>query len=82
MASMTIRNLDEETKRELKRRANRAGHSMEEEVRVILKKATDPSARRTGLGTEIHEMFKTVGGTDDLELFPRDEQRAPPDFSE
>jgi antitoxin FitA len=81
MASMTIRNLDEQTKTELKRRASRAGHSMEEEVRIILKKATSPSARRKGFGSEIHEMFKAVGGTDDLEQYPRDKQRPPPDFS-
>ena len=55
---------------------------MEKEARLILDKATNPSSRRKGLGTEIHEMFKTVGGTDDLELYPRDKQRAPLDFSE
>lgn len=36
MASITIRNLDEDTKQALRERAARNGHSMEEEVRIIL----------------------------------------------
>ncbi|MGQ0484983.1 MAG: FitA-like ribbon-helix-helix domain-containing protein [Hyphomicrobiales bacterium] len=81
MATLTIRNLDEETKRRLRMRARRSGHSMEEEVRTILKQAVQPGSGKKGLGTAIHEMFKAVGGGE-LKPFPRDRQRPPPDFSD
>jgi len=81
MASITVRNLDEETKRRLHQRAQRSGHSMEEEVRAILRRAVRPSGKRKGLGTAIHEMFKAVGGSE-LVPYPRDRQRPPPDFSD
>ena len=39
MATLTIRNIDDETKRLLRLRAARHEHSMEEEVRQILRSA-------------------------------------------
>ena len=81
MATITIRNLDEETKKLLRKRASRNGHSMEEEARGILRQAVRPGSGKKGLGTAIHEMFKAVGGAE-LEPFPRDKQRPPPDFSD
>jgi antitoxin FitA len=81
MASMTIRNLNDETKRLLKQKASQKGHSLEEEVRLTLDKAVNPAARKTGVGTAINKMFKEVGGSD-LEVFPRDMHRPPPDFAD
>jgi hypothetical protein len=50
-------------------------------VRLTLDKAVNPAARKTGVGTAINKMFKEVGGSD-LEVFPRDMHRPPPDFAE
>ena len=83
MASITIRNLDEETKRRLRMRAQRNGRSMEEEARTILNKAVQPGggSKGKGLGTAINEMFKAVGGSE-LTPYLRERQRPPPDFSD
>jgi antitoxin FitA len=80
MASITIRNLDEGVKRQLRLRASRYGRSMEEEARIILRKALEPQKARKGLGTAIHELFKPVGGSE-LEPMPRQPLKDPPDFS-
>lgn len=42
MASITIRNLDEETKQALRERAARNGHSMEQEARMLLSASRAP----------------------------------------
>ena len=81
MASMMIRNLNDETKRILKTRAAQKGHSLEEEVRLTLDKAVNPAARKTGVGTAINRMFKEIGGSD-LQVFPRDMNSPPPDFTD
>lgn len=44
MATLTVRNIDEATKRLLRQRAARHDRSMEEEVRQILRAAVSPSA--------------------------------------
>ena len=80
MASITIRNLDEDVKTRLRVRAAENGRSMEEEARVILREAVgreDVPAK--GLGTAIHELFKPFGGVE-LELPPRESMREPPRF--
>jgi antitoxin FitA len=62
MAQLIVRNLEEAVKRKLKRRADRNGHSMEEEIRAILRDAVKEEGRaRKGLGTEIVELFKGIG---------------------
>ena len=62
MAQFVVRNLDEEVKAALKRRARAHGWSMEEEVRRILRRAVnEPSAEATGLGTRISARFADVG---------------------
>ena len=43
MASLTVRQLDDKLKKLLRLRAARHGRSMEDEVRVILKEAAQPS---------------------------------------
>lgn len=80
MASITIRNLDDNVKTRLRLRAALNGHSMEEEVRQILSVAVEESELPSrGLGTAIHNLFKPLGGLE-LELPPRDSMREPPKF--
>ncbi len=80
MASITIRNLDDEVKVLLRVRAAGNGHSMEEEVRLILREAVGRGKVPTkGLGTAIHELFKPFGGVE-LELPRRGPMREPPRF--
>jgi plasmid stability protein len=70
MATLTIHNLDERTKAQLRIQAARHGWSMEGEARTILRSATE--ARHTvaagkGVGSRIHEHFAQLGGVE-LEL--------------
>lgn len=80
MASMTIRNLDDDLKKRLRVRAAQHGRSMEEEVRNILRSAlqAEPLTGQS-LVDCIREMVAPYGGID-LELPPREPQRDPPDF--
>ena len=62
MAQLLVRNLENEVKARLQKRAKRNGRSMEEEVREILRDATkDENKTRKGLGTEISELFRGIG---------------------
>jgi len=62
MAQILVRNIDNEVKTKLKKRAKRHGRSMEEEVREILRDATKvETSKQKSLGTEIAEMFRKVG---------------------
>ena len=80
MASITIRNLDDDVKTRLRVRAAGNGRSMEEEARLILGQAVAPQTLPAkGLGTIIHEIFKPYGGVE-LELPPREPPREPPRF--
>lgn len=75
MATITIRNLDDDLKARLRLQAARHGRSMEEEARVILRQAVAPTLPMAGdaggLGNRIHAHFADLGGVD-LELPPRD----------
>jgi plasmid stability protein len=67
VAQFIVRNLEEEVKTRLKRRAKRHGRSMEEEVRQILRKAAKEESRpAAGLGSRIAARFAKVGLTEDL----------------
>lgn len=78
MATLTIRQLDEETKSRLRVRAAHNGRSMEEEAREILRSAVDPSsATGQNLADVIRERFAPFGGVD-LQLPSRDKIRRPP----
>ena len=79
MASITIRNLDEELKRRLRIRAAERGHSMEEEAREILRQAMSRPAPAPNLGEAIHRRFAALGGVD-LELPEREPMPAAPRF--
>lgn len=80
MASITVRNLDEELKQRLRIRAAGKGNSMEQEVREILKEALDRQPM-TGeaLVKAIRARFEPLGGLE-LELPPREAMREPPTF--
>ncbi|MCY1295197.1 hypothetical protein D9M68_336540 [compost metagenome] len=81
MASITIRNLDDELKARLRVVAASHGRSMEEEVRVILAEALAKQDKPSGMGTRIHNLFAAVGGVD-LELPPRNTKARAADFDE
>ena len=77
MASITIRRLPENTKRRLRIRAARNGHSMEQEARELLESAlarTEPKSE--DLGEIIHRRFAALGGVD-LKIPPRSPIRDP-----
>ena len=80
MATITIRNLNNETKSKIRQIAAQHGHSMEEEVRRILDRAVT-QAEQKGLGTLIVQEFATFGGVE-LEIPPRSATRTAPDFEE
>lgn len=62
MAQLVVRNLEDEVKVRLQRRATRHGRSMEEEVRDILRDALkEEDSRAGGLGTEIASLFTRIG---------------------
>lgn len=78
MASITIRNLDPNTKARLRVRAAHRQHSMEEEARNILRTAlaqTDASPR--DLAAAIGARFRPLGGVE-LALPVREPMREPP----
>ncbi len=78
MASITIRKLEEGTKRKLKVRAAMHGRSMEQEAREILKNALKiaPSKSGANLAEAIRRRFAPFGGVE-LEPFPRVPIREP-----
>ncbi|WP_191488270.1 FitA-like ribbon-helix-helix domain-containing protein [Pseudomonas sp. FEN] len=80
MASMTIRNVDEQLKARLRVQAALHGHSMEEEARDILRAALSVSSGRSGsLIDAIRARIEPLGGVD-LDIAPREAMREPPDF--
>ncbi len=64
MASITIRNLDNEVKRKLRIRAAANGRSMEEEVRQILKAALVQPQPSNDWARELNTRFAAAGGLD------------------
>jgi len=70
MAQFIVRDLEEDVKTRLKRRAERYGRSMEEEathiLRIALKQANRPAPR---LGSRIAARFAKIGLTADLPEF-------------
>ena len=79
MASITIRNLDDDVKSRLRVRAAVNGRSMEEEARVILREAVGPKPESRSLVEIIRSRLGPEGGVD-LELPPRGPAREPPTF--
>jgi plasmid stability protein len=67
MAQFIVRDLEDEVKARLKRRAAHHGRSMEEEVRHILRNAVkDQNQRLPKLGSRIAARFTKAGLTKDL----------------
>lgn len=79
VASITIRNLDEDVKQGLRMRAAGNGRSMEEEARLILREAVATRTDSRNLADIIGDRFAPLGGVD-LELPPREPGREPPKF--
>ena len=80
MAALTIRNMSDELKRGLRRRAAANDRSMEEEARVILRDAIEPPLGGE-LGTSIRQEVERLGGGIDFEL-PADEPFKPMRFDD
>ena len=80
MASIKIRNLDDDVNTRLLVRAAENGRSMEQEARLILREAVAPEPEPKNLAQFIRDCFAPYGGVD-LELPPREPAREPPDFS-
>lgn len=84
MATMTIRNIDDDVKARLRVRAAQHGRSMEEEARSILRAAlaADPKpGNGAALVADIRALVGPFGGIE-LELPSRTPMPEPPDFSE
>lgn len=79
MASITIRNLDDDVKTRLRVRAAEHQRSMEEEARLILRDAVGCKPTRRNLVEIVRSHFGPENGVD-LELPPRGPGREPPSF--
>jgi plasmid stability protein len=78
MASITIRNLDEQTKARLRVQAAHRRRSMEEEARHILRAAlAEQESAPRDLGERIRRRFQALGGVT-LPEIPREPAREPP----
>lgn len=81
MASLTIRNFDDELKSLLRQQAARHGCSMEQEARDILRHAVLQQPAGAGFAQKIHQRFKGLEAEDlpipkrraaRLPVFPKD----------
>jgi plasmid stability protein len=82
MTSLTIRNLDDDTKHKLRIRAAHHGVSMEEEVRRILREAVRPAEESpSGLGQSLRDLFAGLD-TDEFVLPERHVPRPAPNWDE
>jgi plasmid stability protein len=82
MASLTIRNLDEDVKTALRIRAANHGRSMEDEARRILASVLDHAEGppHDNLADGFAAIFGPLGGVN-LDIPERQPMREPPDFS-
>ena len=77
IASLTIRNLDDDMINRLRTRAAENSRTMEEEARVILREAVGRKPDSQHLASLIRARFGPLGGVD-LELPPREPARGRP----
>ena len=80
MASITIRNLDDEIKQRLRVRAAERGHSMEEEARDILRRVTSEGSAPRNLAAAIRARVAPADRVD-LTLPAREPMPEPPQFT-
>lgn len=80
MASITIRNLEDDLKRRLRIRAAEHGRSMEEEAREILRHVVTEPVPPRNLSAAIRSRIAPLGGID-LDLPQREAMREPPPFA-
>jgi len=67
VGQLVVRNIENAVKTRLQRRAKRHGHSMEEEVRDILRSAVCAEETPSGgLGTDISNLFVGTGLNSDV----------------
>jgi plasmid stability protein len=81
MAQFVVRNIENGVKARLQHRAKRNGHSMEEEVRDILRGAVNEDTPPDGLGTEISALFAKAGLDSDIPEL-RGHEIKPPSFEQ
>lgn len=79
VASITIRNIDDDHKHRLRLRAAEHGRSMEAEMRDILRQAIAQPAPPADLAATIRARVATLHGVT-LDLPPREPMREPPSF--
>jgi plasmid stability protein len=75
MGTLTIRNVDDVMKANLRIRVAENGHSMEEEVRLILRRELMAPAAHSRLGSRLVNRFRDVA--EDLSLPERSLPRVP-----
>ena len=67
MPQLLVRNLEQQLKARLQRRAKRHGRSMEEEAREILRNVLrEDDVPAGGLGSEIASLFRGIGLQEDI----------------
>lgn len=81
MASITIRNLDDDIKRRLRVRAAEHGRSMEEEAREILREVVGDVRPPLNLAHRLRTRVAKTGGVD-LVIPARDSLRNLPSFDQ
>ena len=79
MASITIRNINDDLKTRLRVRATNNGRSMEEEARLILRETVGGRKPPENLAAAIRARIAPLGGLN-LELPRREPGRKPPSF--
>ena len=81
MDSITISNVDEDLKQRLKVRAEKHGHSIEDEASDILRSALtpEPSINSGNLADAIRAIVEPLGGVE-LDIAQRRAIRQPPHF--
>ena len=81
MAMLTVRNIEESIKTQLRINAAKHGCSMEEEARRILRQALLPKEQQKALGSRLHRRVMELTGGVELQLPARSAPRPTPDFS-
>jgi plasmid stability protein len=77
MSTLTVRNIESVIKDKLRLMAAAYGHSMEKEVRIILRNAMTQQTKPSGLGSRIYARFSAVGGV----TLPLPDRSDPPRFA-